>query len=265
VFKSILVLINTQNHDAVRAIFEPLSPSEKTKFELAFKDSLPEFPFAGVQIEIPKFDPKSAATFRQKISRLADKLSAEKWAWIRPDVYRELSDSLLSLGNEKAALTQIERLIDEKGTGDYYRLLPGLLVQMKGDSAQIAERIFAKLVSQVKPKPMMAAIESHLLSPTVTVQIAAIEILTKMISVIGDGEPPSLRSLLIPSLSSAFESDAPEVRRAVTLCFVELKVLLKDDLDPYLAKLKKSQQKLIDVYFERRTSGSGAMPVRSES
>jgi hypothetical protein len=239
----------------VRAFVESLSTVGRARFETAFRDSLPGFPFHGVRIEIPKFDQKSAASFRGKVLDLAHALSEREWLTVRGDVYHELNKSLFAPGNERATLALIARLIGDKGTADYAKLLPGLLLHMKGAAQQMAEEIFVTVLNQQKPKDVLAAVEAHARSSTVGIQIAAIEVLTRMLSAIGPDKLSPLLPSLCPTLDTAFQSEAPEVRKAVVLCFVELKVLLQGELDPYLVRLKKSQQKLISVYYMRRTSG----------
>jgi hypothetical protein len=229
-------------------------PPEKQKFQGSFACFLPDFPFRGVDIEVPHFDPKAAATFRRRISEICQSATDSQWRSIRSEVYTELSQSLLVAGNEKGSLGLLLRLVNEKGTSEYHKFLPGLLAQVKGPGHQLVDDILLRLLADTKPKDLVAEAQQHVLAPALAVGMGALEVVTRTIPAMEREDVGALLAAIFVILTKALQSEAPEMRKAVVICLVEMKAKLLADIEPFLLKLSKAQQKLVAVYYARRVS-----------
>jgi hypothetical protein len=70
------------------------------------------------------------------------------------------------------------KLIAAKGPADHHKVVPGVFAQMKGANHQLAEEIVVKLLKQLKPREVLGAVQLHILSSTVAVQISAVELVS---------------------------------------------------------------------------------------
>jgi hypothetical protein len=249
-----VVRINTLNHSSVRTFWAGLSARDKQKFESSFGRFLPDFPFRGVNIDVPHFDPKAAATFRRRISELCQSTTDGQWRSIRSEVYTGLSQSLLVAGNEKCSLGLLFRLVNEKGTSEYHKFLPGLLAQVKGPGHQLVDDILLQLLTDIKPRDLVAEAQQHVLAPAFAVGMGALEVVTRMIPAMEPEDVVALLAGIFPILRKALQNEAPEMRKAAVICLVEMKAKLLADVEPFLLKLSKAQQKLVAVYYARRVS-----------
>jgi hypothetical protein len=73
-----------------------------------------------------------------------------------------------------------------------------------------------------------------------------------MLMAIGRDNIITLLPGLFPVLEAAFQSTAPEIRKAVVICFVEIRAIIGTQIDEYLGRLAKAQQRLIAIYYAKR-------------
>ena len=249
----VILRIDEVNHTVVKQFSDTLSGKEKKDFEMFIRQYIPESTFEPVVIEVPKFDPKGSASFRHKIADLIKKANDREWTEVRARVYSEISDSLFYDGNIKPSLLMIIRILETKGVREFHKLLPGLLHQLKGDYKQHVDNIMLFIVRETGIKEFIASLQPQILSDEVAIGQAALDLITRLIAN-GIDDVLSFLPGLFPILAKAFQSEAPELRKAVVLCFVEMKVVAGTDVDQYLAQLSKSQQRLISVYYSRRVT-----------
>lgn len=249
----VFMRVDEVNHMAVKQFCESLSGKERRDFEAFTREHVPESAFEPVMIDVPKFDPKAAASFRHKIAEIVKKVSDREWPEIRGQVYSEVSDSLFYDGNTKPSLIMIARILETKGVREFHKLLPGLLHQIKGEHRQHVDNILLSLLQETGIKEFVTALQSQILSADISIAQAALDLITRLIAN-GVDDVASILPSLFPVLQKVFLSEAPEVRKSVVLCFVEMKVASPEDVDPYLSQLSKSQQRLISVYYSRRVT-----------
>jgi hypothetical protein len=118
----------------------------------------------------------------------------------------------------------------------------------------MAEEIFVRLLSELKPKEVLGAVQQQILAQNVATGVAALELATRMLMGIGKDDIVAVLPGLFPILETAFQSKAPEIRKAVVICFVELRAIIDTQINQYLGRLTKAQQKLIAVYYARRVA-----------
>jgi hypothetical protein len=82
---------------------------------------------------------------------------------------------------------------------------------------------------------------------------AAIELMTRIIATVDRREIVAAAGGLFRTLAETLiQNEAPEVRKAAVLCFVEMKVVAGSEADAIIGQLGRPQQKLIAVYDSRR-------------
>jgi hypothetical protein len=188
------------------------------------------------------------------VNELAKTANEREWNAVRAEIYSEISESLFLEGHEKVTLQMVGRLLTERGVEEYHRLLPGLLFHMRGPYHQLVDNIIVALLNELRLKEFVVAVQEQIASPKLQTAQAAIELITRILRTGNKKDIATILPSLFPMLHVAFQSEAPEIRKAVVMCFVEMKIVAGTDLDQTLAQLTKPQQKLISVYYSRRTS-----------
>ena len=248
----IIIRIEDVNHNVVKQFAETLVGKDKDEFEVFLHRYLPEVSFEQVDIDIPRFEPRRASEFRNTILELVNTVSDRDWAGIRSRVYTELSESLFYSGTSKQTLLLIMQIFETRGISEYHKLLPGLLHQMRGEYRQLVDNMIMTLFKETSGKELVSSIQQLVLNPDASTSKAAIDLIRRLLSSVMQRDIVSVLPGLFPVLTRAFQSEVPEVRKAVVLCFVEMKVGAGTDVDAFISQLSKSQQRLISVYYSRR-------------
>jgi hypothetical protein len=251
----ILLRIDSVNHSIIVHFCNSLLPADKDDYEEFVRPYLPHFRSAIPRIDIPQFDPEQAALFRRRVVELSRTTSQAEWIQIRSALYDELNKSLCQETIEKGALILIKTLFDEKTFTDYHKVLPGLLAQSNRPWRPLVDNIVVSLLSAVDLREMLAAIAHEIeIGPPATSQ-AAIELVTRIIATVNRREVVAAAGSLFRTLANALiQNEAPGIRMAAVLCFVEMKVVAGTDVDAIINQLGQPQQKLIAVYFSRRAA-----------
>lgn len=246
--------IHSVNHSIIIKYAESLEPNELQKFEHFIRPYIPELSFQTVGIEVPKFNAKSATSFRQQVSDLLKKTSPKEWVSIRSQVYDELNEALMCPSGLKQTLQLVSRIFNAKGVKDFQRMLPGLLIQTKSDYSQYVDDIFTIFLKEVETFEIIGALSQRVNCSNDLVSLCSINTITRILSSIESNKAQQTYQILYQSLQKAFAHKAPEIRKAVVLCFVEMKAIAAEQADKFIAQLPKAQQKLISVYFARRAA-----------
>jgi hypothetical protein len=251
----IVVRINELNPSAVGRFCTSLDDENHQNFESFLRTYVP-LPQATVSPpDVPQFDLKNAASFRRKVLDVSHRADAAEWFRIRAPLYDEINRSLLCENCDKASFQLVTKLFAEKGNTEYHRLLPGLLSQSNGPWKQFVDNIFVTLLNDVDRAELLAAMSQCVLSEKVSVAQAGIELITRILATVRQEEVIGLFSGVFEPLSQAIQNDAPEVRKACVLCFVEMKVVSGTAADEFIGRLARTHQKLVAVYYQRRIGG----------
>jgi hypothetical protein len=250
----IFMRVDRVNHSVVKAFVDGLPDEDRSAFFGFIEPYLPDLAPADSRIEVPKFSPKSIATFRRAVNDIAKTASEREWNEVRAEIYSQISESLFIEGHEKVTLQMIARLLSDRGVADYHKLLPGLLFHMKSSRPQPVDNIIVALLNQLRLKEFVVAVQEQISSPKLQTAQAAIELITRILRTGNRQDIATILPSLFPMLNQAFQSEAAEIRKAVVMCFVEMKIVAGAELDPTLSQLTKPQQKLISVYYSRKIS-----------
>jgi predicted benzoate:H+ symporter BenE len=106
------------------------------------------------------------------------------------------------------------------------------------------------LLNDVDRPELLAAIGRCVISEAVVIAQSAIELITRIIATLPREEVTALMEGLFQPLTEALQSEAPEVRKASVLCFVEMKVVAGTAVDEMIGRLGRTHQKLVAVYFQ---------------
>jgi hypothetical protein len=248
----IAVRINELNPSALAKFCSSLSDGDNQTFVSFLRPYVPLPQATASTISVPQFDPKGTASFRRKVLDVAHSATATDWARIRGELYDEVNRSISCENCDKASFQLVTKLFADKGLTEYHRLLPGLLSQSKGPCKPCVDTIIVELLNAVDRVEVVAAIGQCITSERVGTAQAAIELITRIIATVSKGEVVKLVTGVFPLLTQALQHEAPEIRKAGVLCFVEMKVVAGTEVDGLISQLTRTHQKLIGVYYQRR-------------
>jgi hypothetical protein len=192
-------------------------------------------------------------TWRRRIRTIVDEATTAKdWNKLRPTVFQEINQSLIERP-DSTMLDLLQEIFRMKGLDDFAIVLPGLLSTARTSISKQTDAILLFVTQNADMFDLFAALQPHVPSGDPDLSRAAIALQTKLISPLEATELLQLVPSMVTSLSQAFESELPEIRKAVVLCFVELYAKLgKGLMDRHTTHLSKGQQRLIAIYLSRR-------------
>lgn len=248
----IFIRIDTENHSIVKQFCQSIDENNRESFEDFISPYLPSLTFNHTKIDIPQFDPKNPMAFRRKIEELIENCPDVDWTDIRSIVYNELNNCLQSKGQEKFTLNLIKNVFQDRGTNEFYRLLPGLLLLSKNSPfSSLVNNILVVLIKDVEINIFISAIVSETKNHP-EIASYAIDTITRVFATINSKDASKCFSIVLPLLQNGFLDENPELRKSVVMCFVEMKVVDCEKADELIRTLAKAQQKLIAVYYSRR-------------
>eukprot|EP00516_Mucochytrium_quahogii_P002688 CAMPEP_0203750872 /NCGR_PEP_ID=MMETSP0098-20131031/5032_1 /ASSEMBLY_ACC=CAM_ASM_000208 /TAXON_ID=96639 /ORGANISM=" , Strain NY0313808BC1" /LENGTH=1011 /DNA_ID=CAMNT_0050640349 /DNA_START=167 /DNA_END=3199 /DNA_ORIENTATION=- len=135
----------------------------------------------------------------------------------------------------------------------FVRLLQCFCEEGGSQTLYAVDLALQKMVSHIEPPAICFSVLVDLISrETGAIQRECLKLVKLIFPRVGSGMLLESLPSLVPALHEAFDSSDPGIRRAVTMNFVELEMLLGDAIQPYKAGLTKPQRKLITIYVERR-------------
>jgi hypothetical protein len=249
----IYVLVGKHDFSVLDDFYCGLSPEAQDGFLAFIKPHLPDFAIRHASAHIPRFEQLPPEAFLHDVHAVIARSRPQEWRHIRAELYGEVNKALIAESSEGRLLVVISSVFRERGFEDYALLLSGLLFQMHSPEHHVADNIIVALLNELKLNDFILAIQAHIESPSVPTCQAAIELIARIVKKANPTNIGAILPSLFPILQAAFHREAPEVRRAVVVCFVEMKIVAPNEVDPVIAQLAKPQQKLIAFYHKRRT------------
>jgi hypothetical protein len=249
--------VNAANSTAVAKFADSLRGHQLSQFAEFVRPYVPDLKLTPGIPDVPPFNPRSPTSWKRKVQTLIETTRNESnWNSMRSKLFAQLNQSLRDK-SEGNAIDIVQQIFANHGCDGFADLLGGILLNSRGTSARIVDTIVQLIVKECELPQIFGAIQPIIVDPDPELARAALGLQTKLLA----GAPaPEIRVLvtsLIPGLTSAFESDLPEIRKAVVLCFVELYAKLgKEYTDRHTSHLSKGQQKLIAIYLSRRKETS---------
>jgi hypothetical protein len=249
----IIQKVYEENPESLRGLSESLDAGQLEGFEQFLASYLPSVQLRSPLPDVPQFNPGSPVTWRRKIRRIVDEATTAKdWNKLRPMVFQQINQSLIERP-DSTVLELLQTIFRMKGLDDFAIVLPGLLGTARTSIAKQTDAVLLYIMQNAGMFDLFAALQPHVPSGDPDLSRAAIALQTKLISPLEATELLQLVPSIITSLSQAFESELPEIRKAVVLCFVELYAKLgKGLMDRHTTHLSKGQQRLIAIYLSRR-------------
>ena len=249
----IMMRIDQANHFALKQFCESLSEKQQESFEDFIGPYIPDLSFNQVNIDIPHFESKSAISFRHKINDIIDSVSDKDWIDIRSQVYDELNTAMQSRGQEKPILNLIKNILQDRGTSEFHKLMPGLLSLSKGAYSSIVNNVLVIIMNGTDVNEFVSVLVQLAISNS-GLTYYAIEMITRVYATVKPKDAVPSFHTAFPLLQNEFSNENPEIRKCVVMCFVEMKVVDNDAAEHFISTLAKSQQKLISVYYSKRIS-----------
>jgi hypothetical protein len=245
--------VNEKNSEAVMSFAGSLGETQKIQFQEFLALHLPNISLGRRHVEVPPFAQSSPRNWKRKIRGIVTKNSnSREWDELRPAVFREINHALLS-NHDSALLDLLQGVLQKNGCADCALILPGLLANMRGSSASAVDPVLLFIMRNAKASELITALQPQITTLDMELSRAALGFQTKLIaSLVANEVLPQIASI-VGSLRKAFESELPEIRKAVVQCFVELYGKLgKELMDKQMAQFSKGQQRLVAIYLSRR-------------
>ena len=245
--------VNDANSGAITRFANALRDQQLRQFEEFISPYIPDLRLRTVTTEVPRFNPKSPVSWRRRLQNVVEATRDDAdWEDVRPKVLAELNESLLER-KDPSALDLAYSILTNRGFEDFERILPGVLVNSRGETAKSADMVLTAIVRNCDPADVFTAIQPLIVRSDGDMVRAALGFQTRLISMIDAKQVAIVMPSMITGLTKSFEAELPEVRKAVVLCFVELYAKLgKELMDRHTSHLSKGQQKLIAIYLSRR-------------
>ena len=245
--------VNDANSGAITRFADSLRDQQLRQFEEFISPYIPDLRFRTMTAEVPRFNPKSPVSWRRRIQNVVEATRDEAaWDEVRPKVLAELNESLLER-KDPSALDLAYNILTTRGFEDFERILPGVLINSRGETARAADMVLTAIVRNCDPSDVFTAIQPLIARSDGDMVRAALGFQTRLISMIDARQVAVIMPSMITGLTKSFEAELPEVRKAVVLCFVELYAKVgKELMDRHTSHLSKGQQKLIAIYLSRR-------------
>lgn len=249
---SIVATVYKNNKEAVLRFIEGLRESQQSQFHDFVAPFVPELA-SRFETEIPSFSKKNFSQFVQKVEDLVK--NADQWNNIKQKLLNELNQALLKAKDAEPIIRIIQNIFQTRGCDQFQIVVPGLLTQAHGPvntkNVDAALRLAMKVL---KPADVFDAVRVHMDSSDIGLAKAAIDFCTRSLPKMEKIDVESVVGPLINKLTTSFESPAPEVRKSVVMCFVELFIVLgKPEMESRTSHLSKAHQKLITIYYQRKT------------
>lgn len=242
------------NKESVLRFIEGLRETQQKQFHDFAAPFIPEL-VNKFDMEIPKFSEKNLAEFLPKMEEILKTSSGETWNTIRTKYLHELNTALIKSKEVELIMKLIQQTFQQRGCQDFEIVVPGLLTQAHGPvNTKNADAALRLVMKVLKPSDVFDCIKTYMGSSDMAISKAAIDFCTRSFPKLDKSIVENVVDSLIPDLSKCFESPAPEVRKSVVMCFVELCIVLgKEQIDKRITHLSKAQQKLILIYYQRKT------------
>ena len=249
----IIERVNNVNSQALMRFTDSLRDQQLRQFDEFIRPYLPEIQLRPLITEVPRYSSRNAKSWAHKIDHFVAATTGPDWIEIRPALYTELLEALKDKKETEAILTIIYKIFSTRNVEDFNILLPGLLMNIRGHYSKFVEPIMSILLNECDPAEVFASLQPVITGPDADISKAALGFQTLLISKINIDEMKTIIPSLIPGLTKSFESQIPDIRKAVVLCFVELYVRFdKEYMDRHTSHLSKGQMKLIGIYLNRR-------------
>lgn len=245
--------VHQANSLSLKKFTDSLRDQQLKQFDEFIKPYLPNIQIKSTITEIPRYNPKNPKAWIAKIENLLPNLNGADWIELRPQLYTEFDEALRDKKEAEICLNIILKLFSTRDVEDFQILLPSLFINIREKTSELVDSILTIIVHERDPAEVFESLQNSINNSDPQIARAALGFQTLLISKIDKNELRPLISSLIPGLTKGFESQVPEVRKAVVLCFVELYAQFdKDLIDRHTSHLNKGQQKLIGIYLNRR-------------
>lgn len=204
-------------------------------------------------VDVPKFTEQNSSAWLQNLDQMTISTRGEEWNAARSKIYAEINNALLQKREIDSILKKLQNIFNTRGSHDFQTLLPGLLTVAHGTHTKSVYSLLNIIMKHFRPIELFNALKSYYFSNDVAISKAAIDYSTNVIHKIQRSDLENIIPYIIPDLTRAFDSSFPEIRKSVVLAFVELaSVYGKSEMQQYTQYLSKGQQKLINIYYDRR-------------
>ena len=248
----IISSVNEANHESVLRFIEGLRESQLKQFYEFASPYCPDLAMK-VGVDIPSFSEKSAAQWLNKMQELLKTTTSDQWASMRDKFLSELNESLIKGKEVDDVIKVIQSVFSTRGCEGFQNVLVGLLTVAHSTTTKVVDATLRLVMKSLKPVDVFEAVRVQISHVDPSISKASIDFCTRNLPKIEASEAEAICPLLIPDLSKAFESPAPEIRKSVVMCIVEMYLLFgKEAMDKKTSHLSKAQQKLIAIYYERR-------------
>lgn len=245
--------VNNANSQALQKFTDSLRDQQLKQFDEFIRPYLPNIQIRAAITEVPRYTSKNAKSWLHKVASLASNISNDDWIEMRPSLYTEICEALRDKKEPEITLNLVYKIFTTRDVEDFQILLPGLLANIRDKTSDIVDSILTLVVNDRDPAEVFASLQPVITGSDPEISRAALGFQTFLISKIDKNELKPQVSSLIPGLTKSFESQVPEVRKAVVLCFVELYTQFdKEFIDRHTSHLSRGQQKLIGIYLNRR-------------
>ena len=243
-----------ENEDAFNAFTDTLNQAELNSLQSFVKPYFPTIEFHQSVIDVPQYSTKSAKESLREIQKVIE--SAEdgrEWTSARPRIYAELNHAMMQKAEVDTALIIAQKTLHLRGFEDFERMFPGIMLNARGPYSRIAEISLTMILHGVELETLLKAIQPNIKCDNIVIAKNSIDYQTKIISTVSKLSLKPYIPILIPTLCESLKNKAPEIRKATVLCYVELCVVMGNEMDQYIKQLEKPQQKLITIFLSRRT------------
>lgn len=245
--------VNNANSQALKKFTDSLRDQQLKQFDEFIRPYLPNIQIREIITECPRYNSKNTKSWLHKVASISSNLQGDDWIEMRPSLYAELNEALKDKKEPEITLNLVYKIFTNHDVEDFQILLPGLLANIRDKTSDIVDSILTLVVNDRDPAEVFASLQPVITGSDPEISRAALGFQTFLISKIGKNELKPQVSSLIPGLTKSFESQVPEVRKAVVLCFVELYTQFdKEFIDRHTSHLSRGQQKLIGIYLNRR-------------
>ena len=244
--------VNENNHESVLRFIEGLRETQLKQFYEFASPYCPNLVMK-VGVDIPSFSEKSSAQWLNKMQELLKTTTSDQWASMRDKFLSELNESLIKGKEVDDVIKVIQSVFSTRGCEGFQNVLIGLLTVAHSTTTKTVDATLRLVMKSLKPIDVFEAVKAQISHVDPSISKASIDFCTRNLPKIEASEAEAICPLLIPDLSKAFESPAPEIRKSVVMCIVEMYLLFgKESMDKKTSHLSKAQQKLIAIYYERR-------------
>lgn len=255
--KNIVRYVYESNQKAFYDIINSLKERNNNEFIDFISSFVPILKPQNKSIEIPSFDIDNPTSWFQNIKIIYNNIKNDddEWRTVRSKIYAELNKSLCEQIEVDKIIPFIYNTIFSKGIDEYEIFLPGLLISTRNNSSKTIDAIINLIFKKSGLNNLILALQPLISDCNNNCDITRIAIVlqNKLINSISQDSLIKILPTIIPSLTQAFESKYPEIRKAVVLSFVELYAKLGDDvMNNYTSHLNRGQLKLISIYISRR-------------